>query len=176
MTSVDAVEKAALRRTLAGTAKSRWSWRSKALIFLLGLSLLTGLCVYLLGPFNWNAGQVVLAVHLGLGLCTIGILPVWLVEHLPKTIPMARNDLFRNLSWIFLGIYVAVLATGLFNATPLFLYLVEVIWFPSFETFDIVATSHLILALVLAVMIVLHFLLPYRRQPAARRTGGAKTE
>lgn len=148
----------------AGRSKSRlerWSWLAKATTALLGVSLATGLYLYLFAPMNWNAGQFVLGVHLAGGIAATALFIAWQFEHLMKGLKLARNRLFLYLSWIFLVLYSALLISGLVNATPFFLYLVGIVWFYKFETTDLIATIHLYLAIATAACFVAHLLLPH---------------
>lgn len=145
--------------------RSRWSWRAQAITASFGLSLASGLYVYFFGPANWNAGQFVLAAHLGLGIVAVVILAWWLYEHLTSgAIAMARNTLYKYLAWTLVGFNVLLLVTGLVNATPFFLFLAGIVWFPDFATFDLVATVHLTLAALTTVAMLAHFILPYGRR------------
>lgn len=153
------MERSAVKR------RSRWSWRARGVTASFGLSLASGLYVYFFGPANWNAGQFILAAHLGLGIVAVILLSWWLYEHLTSgAIAMARDGLYKYLAWILVAVNVALLLSGLANATPFFLYLADIVWFPEFSTFDLVATVHLILAVLTGAGMLLHFILPYGRR------------
>jgi hypothetical protein len=163
MTDMTLGEEAAAR--VARKRRSRWSWRAQGVTASFALSLASGLYVYFFAPANWNAGQFILAAHLVLGILAVGMLGWWLYEHLTSgAIAMARGTLYKYFAWTLVGVNVALLLTGLANATPLFLYLADIIWFPDFSTFDLVATVHLILAVLTAAGMLLHFILPYGRR------------
>jgi len=156
--------------------RSRWSWRAKAVTISFAVSLITGLYVYFFGSANWNAGQAVLAAHLGFGILAVVILAWWLFEHLTGgAIAMARGRLYKYIAWTLVGVYVGLVLVGLLNATPFFLYLGGIVWLPDFTTFNLVANIHLILAVLAVVGMLAHFVLPYGH-PTQRKTSKKASE
>jgi hypothetical protein len=147
---------------------SRRSALATGTVALFGLSLVSGLYLYLLADLNWNVGQMVLAVHIGLGVLMIVMLAAWLRQHLTTSIKKARNRLFFWSAWLFLGLFTAILLTGLLQTLPFFLYLIDIVWFYKFETYDLIGTVHLILAFITLIGLGLHLGLPHWTQ--ARET------
>lgn len=130
-----------------------------ALIFCTGLSLISGGYYYLWGPANWNAAQIILSLHIGVGIITTFMLLGYLKNHLPWGLRSKAPAGFLVPAFLFLGCFLCLLGAGLFNTTPLFLYLAKIIWFPQFETFDLVANAHLIFALLVAGFLFIHLTL-----------------
>lgn len=129
-----------------------------------GMSLATGLFLYLFADMNWNAGQIILGLHIGLGVLAIVLFMAWMFDHLLAGIKLAKNRLFFWLSWLFFGSFAAILITGIIQSLPFFLYLAGYVWFYKFETYDLFGTIHLVLALVTLVGLFAHLTLPHWKE------------
>lgn len=136
--------------------QARW------LMVLMAISLISGLYYYYFGPANWNAAQIALGAHLLVGTLSIPLFVAYVRHHLPWGLKAARPGLFRKLAWSLLLLFAFVLLSGLVNTSPFFLYLFDMVWFPEFETFDLIATLHLISALALPVLLIGHLALRAR--------------
>lgn len=136
--------------------QARW------LMVLMAISLVSGLYYYYFAPPNWNAAQIALGAHLLVGTLSLPLFIAYVRHHLPWGLKVAPPGRFRKLAWSLLLLFAFVLLSGLVNATPFFLYLLDVIWFPEFETFDLVATLHLLSALALPLLLVGHLALRAR--------------
>jgi len=130
--------------------QARW------LMALMAVSLISGLYYYSFGPANWNAAQIALGAHLLVGTLSLPLFIAYVRHHLPWGLKAAPPGRFRKLAWGLLLLFAFVLLSGLVNATPFFLYLFGIIWFPDFETFDQVSTLHLVSALALPLLVVGH--------------------
>jgi hypothetical protein len=141
--------------------QARW------LMAFMAFSLVSGVYYHYFGPGNWNAAQLALGTHLAVGVIIVPLFIAYLRQHLPWGLKASRpGSGFRRLAWAFLLLFVVVLLSGLLNATPFFLYLVNLIWFPEFETFDFVATVHLYSALALPLLLFGHLGLHVRTRIA----------
>ncbi len=163
------VADAPVRSRRTGRREGRWSWLAGGTTVSFGVSLATGLYLLLYAPANWTAGQIVLGCHLGAGVLAVVLFVAWVVEHVARGLRLAQDQLFLWSSWMFLGLYSALLASGLLIALPFFLYAAGIVWFYRFETTDLIATIHLYLALATAAGLLLHLALPHWRRRAAGR-------
>jgi hypothetical protein len=151
------------------THTKAWSWLATATTLSFGVSLATGLYLFLFAAWNWNAGQIVLVVHLVAGIAAVALFVGWMIEHLMKGIKRTQNRLFLWTSWCFFVLYCALLASGLAIALPFFLFLIGIVWFYRFEITDLVATAHLYTALITALALTMHLALPHWNTRAKRR-------
>ena len=136
--------------------QARW------LMALMAVSLVSGVYYHYFGPANWNSAQLALGAHLLVGSLSLPLFVAYVRNHLPWGLKASRPGTFRKLAWSLLLLFLFVLLSGLVNATPFFLYLFGIIWFPDFETFDRVATLHLVSALALPLLVVGHLSLRAR--------------
>jgi len=136
--------------------QARW------LMALMAVSLVSGAYYYYFGPANWNSAQLALGAHLLVGSLSLPLFVAYVRNHLPWGLKASRPGPFRKLAWSLLLLFVFVLLSGLVNATPFFLYLFGIIWFPDFETFDRIATLHLASALALPLLVFGHLSLRAR--------------
>lgn len=141
--------------------RRRWSWLAKGTTASLGISLATGLHLYFFAPFNWNAGQIVLGVHLAAGLLATALFVAWQIEHMTKGLRLARSRAFLVVSWLYFALYVVLLTSGVAIAAPFLLYLAGFVWFYKFETTDLIAKLHLYLAVTTTVCFFAHLLMPH---------------
>gem|GEM_PF-4344206 len=126
----------------------------RVVLILMVFLLVTGAYYFFLGSSNWNVAQVALGGHLAAGVLLFPAFFAYLRHHLSWGLRISsRNKRFRCVAWTFLLLFVLALLSGLLNAVPFFLYLINIIWFPSFQTFDLVATVHLYSGLTLPLLL-----------------------
>lgn len=129
----------------------------RVVLILMVFLLVTGAYYFFLGSGNWNVAQVALGGHLAAGVLLIPAFFAYLRRHLSWGLRISsRNRSFRCVAWTFLLLFVLVLLSGILNAVPFLLYLINIIWFPSFQTFDLVATVHLYGGLTLPLLLLGH--------------------
>ncbi|MDM8347413.1 hypothetical protein P8H27_00650 [Pseudomonas sp. sp1636] len=112
---------------------------------------------------NWNSGEVVLLVHLLMGLGFSALFVAWISNHVRAGLFSSQRPLFTWLSWLLLGKCTLILLSGLLMALPAALYLGHVIWFWSFETTAVLAFLHLWAAILGGLGLLLHLLLRHWR-------------
>lgn len=149
-----------VRNAPAAPTKSRTS----LLISLLFAGLMgSGLHLELLAGRNWNSGEIVLFVHLCLGLAFTILLAFWIGRHVRSGLRSSQRPAFTWLSWLLLGKCVLLLLGGLLMTLPVALYLGGVIWFWSFETTDLLTFLHLWAACLASIGLLAHLLLRHWR-------------
>lgn len=143
--------------------------RSSLLSIAFAILLGTGLYLEFLADANWNAGEVVLAGHVVLGLGFTVVFASWIGGHVRRGLRTASRQAFRRLSWLLLTLYVLLVATGLLMVLPTTLYLVGVLWFWRFETTGVLTFVHFWGALAATMALFAHLAMRHWRLPMARR-------
>lgn len=171
MKSLDTLPEAACRQILAEYGPGRSGRTRAVLLSVLFAALLgTGLYMEFLAMRNWNAGEVVLILHIVLGLPFAALFFSWIAGHVARGLPKSRRSGFTWLSWLLLATYLVVIVTGLMMVLPTLLYLGGVVWFWRFETTHVLTFLHLWVALAAGAGLVAHLALRHWQAPAARRT------
>lgn len=172
MKPLDTLPEAGCRQILAEYGPKRPGITRAVLLSLLFAALLgTGLYIEFLAARNWNAGEVVLLVHIALGLPFTALFLSWIAGHVARGLPKSRRSGFTWLSWLLLAKYLVVIVTGLMMVLPTLLYLGGGIWFWRFETTDVLTFLHLWVALAAAAGLVAHLALRHWEAPGAPKTG-----
>ncbi len=122
----------------------------------IGLSAVTGWFYYFGASLNWSAGQIVLVLHIAGGLLSLSAVSSFLTGHLPEGLKGRALGMFKNTALFFTVSLVVLYLTGIFNIIPLLLYLTGVIWFPDFDTYNLMANTHLIASLIVFLFFGIH--------------------
>lgn len=141
--------------------------RVTVLSVLVTVLLGTGLYLEFLASRNWNAGEVVLAVHLILGLVFATVFSSWIVRHVRQGLARSRRTLFTGLSWLLLAKFTLLILTGLMMTLPAGIYLTGGIWFWRFETTELIVFVHLWSAFAAVAGLIAHLALRHWRRPSA---------
>lgn len=126
----------------------------------------TGLHLEWLAGRNWNSGEIVLLVHLLLGLVFTALLAGWIGQHVRSGLRSSQRPAFTWLSWLLLGKCALLLLGGLLMSLPVALYLGDIIWFWSFKTTELLAFLHLWAAYLAGLGLLTHLLLRHWRHAA----------
>ncbi len=174
MTSLDALPQSD-RRRIGGAI--RWKGLTAARVPLLAVTfavlLSTGLYLEFLARHNWNAGEVVLLLHVVFGLAFTIVFLSWIRLHVVRGLPKSGRRIFTGLSWLLLVTYAVVVLTGLMMVLPAAAFLAGRIWFWSFATTHVLTLLHLWGGLAAAGGLLAHLSMRHWRQPASGKDRAA---
>lgn len=142
-------------------------WRALMLCLLFAFLFGTGLHVEFLAARNWNAGEVVLLLHIILGLVFAAVFLSWIAGHVLRGLPKSQRPGFTWLSWILLAKYAVVLVTGLMMVLPTLIHFGGGLWFWRFEATYVLTFLHLWSAVAAAAGLVVHLTLRHWAPPLA---------
>ncbi|RDL50630.1 hypothetical protein BLJAPNOD_01753 [Ensifer sp. M14] len=170
MTSLKTSPEPACQRFLLEYGPNRPGIRRASLLSVVFTVLLgTGLHLELLATNNWNSGEVVLLLHILLGLVLSAALVSWIGGHVRRGMPKSQRRGFSWLSWLLLTTYAIVVLTGLMMVLPSAAYLAGWPWFWRFETTHMLTFLHLWAALAAGGGLVAHLGLRHWGGTAAHR-------
>jgi len=174
MTSLDALPQLDCRRV---DGASRWKGlvaaRVPLLTVMFAVLLSTGLYLEFLARRNWNAGEVILLLHIVFGLVFTVVLLSWIGPHVVRGLSKSSRRIFTGLSWLLLATYAAVVMTGLMMILPAAAFLVDRIWFWRFGTTHVLTLLHLWGGLAAAGGLLAHLSMRHWRQPVAGKDRAA---
>jgi hypothetical protein len=146
--------------------------RARLLSVLFAVLFATGLHLEFLAARNWNAGEMVLWVHIVAGLAFLAVLLSWAGPHVARGLGHSQRPLFVWLSWLLLAVYLVLAVTGLMMVLPMAVFLAGGVWFWRFETTAILTFLHLWGAFLAMAGLVLHLALRHWKPVAPAPSRG----
>ena len=128
-------------------------------------ALVAGLFVS--GLWLWMQPQagIVLWAHLAAGAVLTPLLGSWLVRHVPRGLAASERPSFTRLSWALLGLWAALLVSGLALAVPALLWFSGWIWFPAREASEALSFIHFWASWLAVAGLVLHLSMRHWNRP-----------
>jgi len=122
---------------------------------------LSGLAYYLLAPLSWGAGELLLLFHMYLGV----FFSIFLAYTLPIHYKNNRDKLSKKThSFALVAILVLIVSTGISHFIPYLSYYTNWLFYYSFETYDNLATLHLISASIFLLFLVVHLIITTKKE------------
>lgn len=127
------------------------------------IMMISGFVYFSLASFNWGAGEIIMHVHLWLGLFFTLYLCCAVPLHIRNNRSKIKNLNFSRYSYVFGGVFSIVLLTGITHFVPYISYFFSPIYY-QFETYEWVSFVHMVSAVMLAGFFVLHLTLNFKER------------
>jgi thiosulfate reductase cytochrome b subunit len=126
------------------------------------LLLASGFVYYFLAPLNWGAGEVIMHIHLWLGLFFSIYLLFGIPKHIKDNYSKVKYKKFNILSYLLMGGIFLLLLSGILHFIPYISYFFTPIYY-QFDTYELISKIHLICAIFVSLFFVLHLSMNFKK-------------
>jgi amino acid transporter len=126
------------------------------------LLLASGFMYYFLAPLNWGAGEIIMHIHLWLGLFFSFYLLFGIPKHRKDNSSKVKHKNFNILSYLLMGAMFLLLLSGILHFIPYISYFFTPVYY-QFNTYELISKIHLICAIFVSLLFVLHLSINFKK-------------
>ena len=126
------------------------------------LLIASGYVYYFLAPLNWGAGEIIMHIHLWLGVLFSFYLVFAIPLHVKDNNSKVKRKDFKLLSYVLMASIGFTLFSGILHFIPYISYFFTPIYY-QFDTYDNISKIHLVFATLTSILFLLHLSLHYKK-------------